>query len=101
MSEDNVAVEEMAPVEAQQATVTWRDGDMTSNFANVVNIQSTKDQVDLFFGTNQTWNMASSNEVVVDLSNRLILTPLVAKRLYLSLGRLLDEHEKRHGELPE
>lgn len=83
--------------ETNQAKVVWNDKDMATNFANVVNIQSTKDQVDLFFGTNQTWNLGQSKEVVVDISSRLILTPLVAKRLHHSLGKLLEEHESRHG----
>ena len=83
----------------RKATVNWNDSEMKSNFANVVNIQGTKDQVDLFFGTNQTWDLAKKSQVTVDLSNRIILTPLVAKRLYQSLGQLLEEHERRHGEL--
>lgn len=90
-----------ATAEPSQAKVLWNDKEMVSQFANVVNIQSTKDQVDLFFGTNQTWNLSQSNEVVVDLSSRLILTPLVAKRLHKSLGRLLEEHEARYGEISD
>jgi len=86
--------------ESTRASVFWNDSDMRTSFANVINIQSTSDQVDLFFGTNQTWNAAQSNNAVtIDLSNRLILTPLVAKRLYQSLGQVIAEHEKRHGEL--
>jgi hypothetical protein len=81
------------------ATVQWIDKNMATHFANVVNVQSTREQVDLFFGTNQTWNVAGSNQVAVDLSNRIILTPFAAKRLLTVLGGVLREYETRHGAL--
>jgi hypothetical protein len=81
------------------ASVQWLDQQMQTNFANVVNVQSTREQFDLFFGTNQTWNVADKNTVAVNLSNRVILTPLAAKRLWTVLGNVLREHEARHGTL--
>jgi len=81
------------------ATVQWIDKNMATHFANVVNVQSTREQVDLFFGTNQTWNVAGSNQVAVDLTNRIILTPYAAKRLWTVLGGVLREYESRHGAL--
>src|SRR5580698_6999308 len=88
-----------APEPPRAATVQWIDKNMTTHFANVVNVQSTREQVDLFFGTNQTWNVAGSNQVAVDLSNRIILTPYAAKRLWTVLGGVLREYETRHGTL--
>ena len=79
--------------------VTWNDAKMQTHFANVVNVQSTREQFDLFFGTNQTWNVGDANTVAVDLSNRLILTPFAAKRLWNVLGNVLREYEARHGTL--
>ena len=81
------------------STVQWIDKNMATHFANVVNVQSTREQVDLFFGTNQTWNVAGSNQVAVDLTNRIILTPFAAKRLWTVLGGVLKEYEARHGTL--
>jgi hypothetical protein len=72
---------------------------MATHFANVVNVQSTREQVDLFFGTNQTWNIADGHAVSVDLTNRIILTPFAAKRLLAVLGGVLREYEQRHGPL--
>lgn len=83
----------------QPAKVQWLDQNMQTNFANVVNVQSTREQFDLFFGTNQTWNVADKNTVAVNLSNRVILTPFAAKRLWTVLGNVLREHEARHGTL--
>ena len=38
----------------RKSTVVWDDSDMATNFANVVNIQDTKDQIEVLFGTNRT-----------------------------------------------
>src|ERR1700743_1209214 len=87
------------PEQPRSATVQWIDADMATHFANVVNVQSTREQADLFFGTNQTWNVAGGGQVAVDLSNRIILTPFAAKRLWTVLGGVLREYETRHGAL--
>jgi hypothetical protein len=72
------------------STVNWDDSKMATHFANVVNIQSTLEQVDPFFGTNQTWNVPSNRRVQVELNNRIILSPHAAKRLWLALGGVLE-----------
>jgi hypothetical protein len=72
---------------------------MATHFANVVNVQGTREQVDLFFGTNRTWHVTPDSGVTVELSNRVILTPLAAKRLLTVLGNVLREHEARYGTL--
>ena len=79
--------------------VRWNDKAMATHFANVVNVQSTREQVDLFFGMNQTWNASGDGQVVVDLSNRIVLSPFAAKRLWAVLGGVLQEYEARHGAL--
>lgn len=98
----NPAVQETQPSASEAtrpATVQWIDKNMATHFANVVNVQSTREQVDLFFGTNQTWNVAGTSQVSVDLSNRIILTPFAAKRLWTVLGGVIREYESRHGAL--
>ena len=84
---------------SRPTTVQWVDKNMATHFANVVNVQSTREQVDLFFGMNQTWNITGNSEVAVDLTNRIILTPYAAKRLWTILGGVLREYESRHGAL--
>ena len=89
-----------APPPAQrEAQLRWDDSRMTTHFANVVNIQSTREQVDLFFGTNQTWNANEESALSIELSNRLILSPFAAKRLSIALNRVLREYEQRYGAL--
>jgi hypothetical protein len=95
------AKQEVQPVSDSNvlSAVNWDDSKMATHFANVVNIQSTLEQVDLFFGTNQTWNVPSDRRVQVELNNRIILSPHAAKRLWLALGGVLEGYEARHGEL--
>ena len=80
-------------------TVVWNDEAMATSFANVVNIQGTREQIELFFGTNRTWNLGEGSNVRVDLTNRMILTPHAAKRLNAILTGVLREYETRHGPL--
>jgi hypothetical protein len=79
--------------------IVWLEQEMATHFANVVNVRGTREQVDLFFGTNKTWNVEDGGSVAVELSNRIILTPLAAKRLWTVLGGVLREHEARYGAL--
>lgn len=85
------------PGAATPAQIRWIEAAMQTAFANVVNVQSTREQVDLFFGTNRTWNPEAGGEVTVDLSHRVILTPFAAKRLAAVLGNVLAEYESRFG----
>lgn len=103
MASDKETTEEVtAEDQAAEATgVVWDDAGMQTNFANVVNIQSTQEQVDLFFGTNKTWDAGGPNrQVKVELSNRLILGPHAAKRLVQALTGVMNEYESRYGKLP-
>lgn len=80
-------------------TVNWDDSHMTTSYANVVNAASTREEVTLFFGTNQTWNPVGAREFNVRLSDRIVLSPFAAKRLWTLLGVILKEYEKRFGTL--
>lgn len=79
--------------------VDWDDSEMRSTYANVVNASSTREEVTLFFGTNQTWNPGSSREFKVRLTDRIVLNPYAAKRLWVLLGAILGEYESRFGSL--
>jgi len=79
--------------------VNWDDSDMASSYANVVNAFSTREEFTLLFGTNQTWSLGEDKSVNIKLSNRLVMNPLVAKRMHLLIGRLLEEYESRYGTL--
>lgn len=80
-------------------TVDWDDSDMRSTYANVVNASSTREEVMVFFGTNQTWNPTKAREFHVRLTDRIVLNPHAAKRLWVLLGAILGEYESRFGKL--
>jgi hypothetical protein len=78
-------------------TVDWDDSEMQSTYANVVNASSTREEVMLFFGTNQTWNPQADRKFKVKLHDRVVLNPHAAKRLWILLGAILKEYENRFG----
>ncbi len=80
-------------------TVNWDDSEMRTSYANVVNASSTREEVTLFFGTNMTWNPTEVREFNVRLSDRIVLSPYAAKRLWTLLGAILKEYETRFGTL--
>lgn len=89
-----------APATGAAATqVTWDDAAMQSSYANVINVINTREEFSLFFGQNQTWDLASEQGLVVKLGNRIVLSPYAVKRLHILLGDRLDAYEKRFGVL--
>ncbi|MDT7838824.1 DUF3467 domain-containing protein [Aquabacterium sp. OR-4] len=78
--------------------VTWDDSAMRSSHANVCNVMGTREEITLLFGTNRAWQPGSPT-VTVQLSERIILNPYAAKRLWQLLGQGLKEYEARFGEL--
>jgi len=84
---------------APRPTVHWDDSSMKTSYANVVNAASTREEVTLFFGTNLTWNPNEAKEFNVRLSDRVVLSPFAAKRLWILLGAVLKEYETRFGPL--
>lgn len=78
--------------------VVWDDSKMATSYANVCNATSNREEVSVFFGTNQTWHMGSE-EIAIGLSHRIILNPHAAKRLHTLLTRVLGEYEQRYGKL--
>lgn len=81
------------------ARVNWDDSNMVTTFANVVNVLVTREELTILFGMNQTWNLPASNELTVQLSNRIVLTPHAAKRLLTLLTARMRDYETRVGPL--
>jgi len=81
---------------ATEPKVTWNDSEMVSSYANVCNACSTREEIMVFFGTNQTWN-TTQNEVSISLTNRVVMSPFAAKRLNLILANVIKEYESNFG----
>ena len=85
-------------VEQAERTIRWDDSKMTSTYANVCNVSSSREEVTLLFGTNQSWH-TGQKELAIILSNRVILNPFAAKRLATLLNNIMGEYESRFGKL--
>jgi hypothetical protein len=81
------------------AQVHWDHSQMRTEFANVINVISTREEFSVLFGMNSTWSQAGSKNFEVKLSNRIVLTPFAAKRLSALLIERLADYERRNGTL--
>ncbi len=78
--------------------IRWDDSNMKSAYANFCNVASTREEFVLIFGVNQAWQ-AGQPEIPIQLTDRIIMSPFVAKRLALLLTNVLREYETRFGSL--
>lgn len=96
---DGASVENAAPVVKEAAPkVNWVNSGMKTTYANVCNVSSTREEVSVMFGTNQTFN-AVQDGIVIELTDRIILNPYAAKRLALVLTGVIQQYETAFGEL--
>ncbi len=98
-TKDTETQEQKAGGDRPVQTLRWDDSKMTSTYANVCNVSSTREEMTLLFGTNQSWHTGQP-ELTVQLSDRIILNPFAAKRLSLLLNNIMKEYESRFGALP-
>jgi len=84
--------------ERMSAAVKLDTSQMKSSYCNVANVNSTREEVVLHFGVNQSWDL-QQKEVNVEMLHRIILSPFAAKRLQTMLTKLLSEYETRYGAL--
>jgi hypothetical protein len=87
-----------APAEGPVPTIKWDDSDMSTSYANVCNVSSSREEVTLLFGTNQTWH-TGTQEFTIKLSDRVIISPFAAKRLLALLQNVVGQYEDRFGQL--
>jgi hypothetical protein len=71
---------------------------LKSSYCNTCSANTTREEVVLNFGVNQTWDRGQG-ALEVSLEHRIILSPFAAKRLAQMLGQLIGEYETRYGKL--
>ncbi len=79
-------------------TIHWNDDAMQTSYSNICNVAGTREEVSLFFGTNESWQ-AGKRPVEVRLNHRILITPYTAKRLQLLLENTLKQYEGRYGKI--
>lgn len=87
-----------AVTESTQVKVRWDDTNMRNIYANVCNVAGTREEIVLLFGMNQAWH-SGQKEVTVQLADRIVLSPFVAKRLSMLLNNVVRDYETKYGSL--
>jgi hypothetical protein len=90
---------EEANKQTEVPKINWDQSKMKTTYANVCNVYSTREEVSVLFGTNQTVNVAQ-NGITVELTDRIIMNPFAAKRLAHILNGVLQQYEAAFGPLP-
>jgi len=80
------------------AKVRWNTQNLKSSYANFCNATSTREEVVLNFGVSNNWER-TPQDMEIELSHRIVLSPFAAKRLAGILTKLIQEYENRYGEL--
>jgi hypothetical protein len=96
--EDKKPATTQKPTESVPGGVKLKTENLQSSYANFCNANSTKEEVVLNFGINNTWDRPGG-EAEIDLRHRIVLSPFAAKRLSDLLQKLVTEYESRHGSL--
>ncbi len=84
--------------QAAQPKVTFNTNNLKSSYANVCTVTSTREEVVLNFGINQNWDRGP-NELEIELTDRIILSPFAAQRLLSLLTNLMGEYQNRYGNI--
>ena len=93
-----VAKVDDATVAGQQVKIKWDDSSMRSVYANVCNATGTREEIVLLFGMNQAWH-SGQKEVTIQLADRVVMSPFVAKRFAVLLNNVVRDYETKYGEL--
>ncbi len=86
------------PTASTQVRVKWDDSNMRNVYSNVCNVAGTREEIVLLFGMNQAWH-SGQKEVTVQLADRIVLSPFVAKRLANLLNNVIRDYESKFGSL--
>jgi hypothetical protein len=78
--------------------INWDQSKMKTTYANVCNVSSTREEVSVMFGTNQSINLGQG-EIAIELTDRIILNPYAAKRLAQILAGVTQKYEATFGPL--
>ncbi|MGC1459589.1 MAG: DUF3467 domain-containing protein [Steroidobacteraceae bacterium] len=81
---------------ARQANVNTAN--LKSSYCNMCSVNATREEVVINFGVNEDWERAPQNPDL-SLEHRVVLNPVLAKRLVQLLSKVVEDYETRHGAL--
>lgn len=73
---------------------------MKSSYCNVCNATSTREEVVINFGLNQSWDR-TEGDLEIEIQHRIIMSPHAAGKLREVLNELIGEYEGRYGPLQD
>ena len=79
-------------------TIKWDDANIRMTYANICNVVSTREEVSMMFGMNQRMD-TENNELIIELSDRIILNPYAAKRVSLLLKDVIEQYEEKFSKI--
>ncbi|MFH0964809.1 MAG: DUF3467 domain-containing protein [Planctomycetota bacterium] len=82
--------------QSQQARLQIRDTGAQTSYANFFLVSTTPEEVVLSFGINLL-PPSKERELRVDISNRVVLGYVSAKRLAITLSNVIQRFEAEHG----
>ena len=82
-----------------QMRVIWDDSNMRSVYANVANVTGGREEIVLLFGMNPVMHAAQA-EAKIQLTDRITMSPVAAKRLSILLNNALRDYQQRYKSLP-
>lgn len=84
--------------QAEQRRIMLDASAAATSYANTCHVASTKEEIVLNFGLSQSWEQPQQ-DLRIQLTNRIILSPFAAKRLALLLGAVVQQYEGQFGAL--
>lgn len=96
--ETETAAPAAAPATAVAPRIRLDEASAKLSYANFFNVSSTREETALMFGMVQV-SANPNQEVAIQVSDRVVITPHAAKRLQTMLGQVLDQYETRFGRL--
>jgi len=78
--------------------VTWDDTNISSSYANIATATATREEFFLLLGVHQNWKgLSEDDSLKVKLTDRVVLNPFAAKRLFNVLGHSIKVYEEKFG----
>ena len=88
------------PANQQQVQLRIDESRMQTTYASTIRTSTTGDEVILDFGINlPTPTPDNSPALLFSVGSRVVLNWRGAKRLAISLGQVIRQHEEQHGEI--
>ena len=97
---DGHTVEATAQGESQtQPKIVCDHANIQPVYADATNVTGGRDEIAILFGKNQSLQ-PGEKQINIQISDRIVLSPLVAKRLSILLSDVIQDYERAFGNLP-